>query len=310
MFEFLSRKKRWPKVVEICDFYDQDANDFIYSKLMSEEPCMIAKFGTNELWNMVLRRIEIDGFTWPVFKQYLQGRLSLNKAKAKGRLCRNAGFFPNEKQAWRRFYERMIVDIKEIDVLCSYFCQEQLFADMLDCKRVNLDGFYAPFKFDMPWTRALAGKRVLIIHPFVDTIRSQYENKRALIFENPNVLPEFAELLTLKAVQSMADAKNDLPYKDWFEALADMENQISALDFDVALIGCGAYGLPLAAHVKRMGKKAVQLAGWTQMLFGVYGSRWVNDQPEYAKFINEHWVRPSKEERPSGAERVEKGAYW
>ncbi|MBD4336261.1 hypothetical protein GUH15_09405, partial [Xanthomonas citri pv. citri] len=77
---------------------------------------------------------------------------------------------------------------------------------------------------------------------------------------------------------------------DWFEALEYMESEISKMDFDIALIGCGAYGMCLAAHVKRMGKTAIHLAGWTQMLFGVYGKRWVEDQPEYAKFINQFWI--------------------
>ena len=45
-----------------------------------------------------------------------------------------------------------------------------------------------------------------------------------------------------------------------------MEDGIAEIDFEVALIGCGAYGLPLAAHVKRLGKKAVHLGGATQNL--------------------------------------------
>jgi hypothetical protein len=97
---------------------------------------------------------------------------------------------------------------------------------------------------------------------------------------------------------------------DWFEALKHMEDEISQLDFDIALIGCGAYGMALAAHVKRMGKQAVHLAGWTQMLFGIYGNRWLRDQPAYAKFINGYWIRPSESEKPKGAEKVEGGCYW
>lgn len=42
-----------------------------------------------------------------------------------------------------------------------------------------------------------------------------------------------------------------------------MEDKIKQIDFDVCIIGCGAYGLPLAAFVKRMGKQAIHLAGGT-----------------------------------------------
>jgi hypothetical protein len=39
---------------------------------------------------------------------------------------------------------------------------------------------------------------------------------------------------------------------------------IDCLEFDVALIGAGAYGLPLAACVKRLGKKAIHMGGVTK----------------------------------------------
>jgi hypothetical protein len=61
----------------------------------------------------------------------------------------------------------------------------------------------------------------------------------------------------------------------------------------------------LAAHIKRMGKKAVHLGGSTQFMFGITGKRW-----EGNPFINEHWVRPSLEETPAKAALVEGGCYW
>lgn len=68
--------------------------------------------------------------------------------------------------------------------------------------------------------------------------------------------------------------------------------------------------MPLAAHAKKMGKVGIQLAGWTQVLFGVYGERWVSHQSEYSHFINEYWVRPNEGETPRQAQKVEGGCYW
>ena len=96
---------------------------------------------------------------------------------------------------------------------------------------------------------------------------SQYKNNRAQLFDNPDVLPEFESLTCIKAVQTQAGEK--CQFKDWFEALDYMKGQIDKCDYDVAIIGCGAYGMSLAAHVKRQGKVALHLAGCTQMLFGV-----------------------------------------
>lgn len=43
------------------------------------------------------------------------------------------------------------------------------------------------------------------------------------------------------------------------------------VEYDVCLIGCGAYGFPLAAHAKRTGHKAIHLGGSLQLLFGIAG---------------------------------------
>ena len=117
-----------------------------------------------------------------------------------------------------------------------------------------------------------------------------------------------ASLRVLKAIQSIAG--NNCGFKDWFAALDWMKSEMEQEDFDIALIGCGAYGFPLTVHAKRLGKIGIHLAGWTQMLFGIYGKRWLEDQPEYSKYINKYWVRPNISEIPGGAQKVEGGCYW
>ena len=54
----------------------------------------------------------------------------------------------------------------------------------------------------------LENKKVLIIHPFIDTILSQY-NFREKIFENKDILPKF-DIETVKAVQSLSGEDRDL----------------------------------------------------------------------------------------------------
>lgn len=270
---------------------------------------MISKFGTVELGNLLCFQLNERGLELHDYWNYLRGRYSIFREESLKALCNQAGFFsPNLMEDGYRWYKLTLDDMQQIDILGSYLKNEDFFKDYLHCQKVNLDAMYAPFMWEHPWTIVLKGKKVLVVHPFVDSIRKQYETNRERLFANPEVLPEFADLVTVKAVQSIAH--NKVPYHDWFEALEHMEQEIASKDFDIALIGCGAYGMNLAAYVKRMGKQAVHLAGWTQMLFGVYGSRWVNDQPQYSKFINEYWIRPDESERPSGAEKIENGCYW
>jgi len=156
------------------------------------------------------------------------------------------------------------------------------------------------------WTKELKGKRVLVIHPFAETIEKQYQNREKL-FENEDILPEF-DLLTLKAVQTAAGEKDDR-FSNWFEALDYMYAEAMKKDFDVAIIGCGAYGMPLAAKIKAGGRKAVHMGGATQLLFGIKGKRW-DTHPVISSLYNEYWTRPAANEVITNPNIVEGGAYW
>ena len=149
---------------------------------------------------------------------------------------------------------------------------------------------------------------MLVIHPFSETIESQYKNNRKRLFRNAKMLPEF-ELKTLKAIQTVAGTPPPPGIETWFDAYHSMAADLERIKFDIAIIGCGAYGLPLAAHVKRLGKKSVHLGGVAQLLFGIRGARWDNYAVEGGLY-NEFWVRPSASETPKMFKQVEDGCYW
>ena len=46
-----------------------------------------------------------------------------------------------------------------------------------------------------------------------------------------------------------------------------MYEECKQIDFDVAIIGCGDYGLPLAEKLKSHGKQVIHLGGATQLMF-------------------------------------------
>ena len=87
---------------------------------------------------------------------------------------------------------------------------------------------------------------------------------------------------------------------------------IAKIDFDIALLGCGAYGFPLAAFIKRdLGRQAVHIGGATQLLFGIRGGRWeTNPKSRVLSLFNSAWVRPEEKERPPNFQQHEGGAYW
>lgn len=162
------------------------------------------------------------------------------------------------------------------------------------------------------WTASLEGKKVLVIHPFSQTIENQYA-KRKELFRDPNFLPEF-DLQVLPAVQSIGENSKQLPYATWFEALEHMTTEVSKRSFDVALIGAGAYGLFLAAECRKMGAVGVHVGGALQLLFGIKGERWINptsaDSVAIVPHITDSWVSPSKAERPLGADDLDGACFW
>ena len=264
------------------------------------DPCLVARLGSSELacvsfytrWR--LRRI------LPVpYPAGLRRVMSVN-----------AGMFSVDDASLDRFSDLFLAAVTRADVMGVWFNgnEDRIVEGYCPSARlVHIESLNAAIR-DEPWTSALEGRRVLVVHPFADTIERQYRQNRARLFRNPGTLPEF-ELTTLRAVQSAAGAESG--FGSWFDALGSMREQIAAVDFDVAIIGAGAYGLPLAAAVKESGRQAVHLGGATQLLFGIIGRRWEVESPDdVATLLNEYWVRPSADERPHGADRVEGGCYW
>jgi hypothetical protein len=286
----------------------EHASSLISEALLSQSPLMVARFGSTEMTCL-------ENYIGILKPQTCRNNLSYIKGDSPAwwweshsirQMCQFSGFFPGNESKIVQFCELMLADIQQIDILGSWLVAERHFSEQLyGAKRVMLEDL-EPFFSERPWTWTLKGMKVLVVHPFAETIESQYK-KRQLLFKN-GLLPDF-ELQTIKAVQSLAGEKT--AFADWFEALDHMKHQIDGKNFDVCIIGCGAYGLPLAAHVKRMGKKAIHMAGATQLLFGIIGSRWENYIVyPYMNLVNDDWVRPRANERPMNAQTVEGACYW
>lgn len=219
-----------------------------------------------------------------------------------------AGVFPPNDDLLKKFCQYYLQSMESVDLLALWGVGAEKRAVASHCPSAKFTELEAlePYYFAKPWSSALEGKRVLVVHPFVESIKTQYA-KRKKLFEDKTVLPKFKSLEVVKAVQSNA---GEIPeYDDWFEALNYMQNKIKEKEFDIAIIGAGAYSLPLAAYVKSIGKVAIQMSGATQILFGIKGKRWENI-PRISKLFNNYWIRPSEKETPKGNKKVEGGSYW
>ena len=273
-----------------------NAQERIFNFIISGEPFMAGRMGGVE-GAVTLEAIQVQ-----------QGWRKDISTSASEKAYINAGFFPPTTEKLMMFADLMQESLRQVDILGSMSTYDEEFLVRMNVPNhavlTNL-GNLEPYYCKNPWTKALAGKKVLVIYPFADTIKKQYE-KRELLFSDPNVLPDF-NLTVLKSVQSIAGTKTE--FNDWFEALEHMYDEAMKIDFDIAIIGCGAYGFPLAAKLKKAGKQAIHLGGATQILFGIKGERWEHI-PNVKVLFNDNWVRPSADEVPPQAKKVEGGCYW
>ena len=167
-------------------------------------------------------------------------------------------------------------------------------------------GPYFGVETQKSWIRALEGKRVLVINSFADSISSQYQRKDQLVTSKEFELPDFADLQVYKTLVTQC-GERPFGYKNFFEAYRHMEDDIHKLEFDVAIVGAGAYGFPLSVEIKKMGKIALETCGNTPLFFGVYGER--NVRQGIGPYLTDAWIRPM-EEKPKDYKKVEGGCYW
>lgn len=285
------RKRRYycGKKVLIAD----EANKKLENLLNENKPMACGRFGSVELYATGV-------FDLAIKEKY---------ENASRELHLNAGFFSDksEKRGEREFSQLMKECMGKMDFLGIWNIPfEHYYLNKIK-KDVSLTylRYLEPWFSEYPWTKALKGKSVLVIHPYAETIEKQYA-KREKLFCAPDILPEF-QLHTLKAVQSMGGECET--FDTWFDALDWMTEEALKIDFDVALIGCGAYGMPLATRIKDAGRKAIHMGGVLQILFGIRGKRWDTD-PVVSKLYNDSWIRPDDKDKPKVADEVEGGCYW
>ncbi len=288
--------------MEFKDFQNKilslkDANNKMLEAIKNGGPFFVGRIGSTELETICnyiyfTKRIKNSGIPY-----------TNNITNMLSEWC---GFFPAEHNLMDKFCDLYLEKIKEADLLwCMWQSkyENKLYQDCCPNTELTLyDETGFPVNLDIPWTSALSGKKVLVIHPFEKSIINNYRIKDKL-FSNKNFMPDF-QLRTIRAVQTLADNKN-VSYKNWFEALEAMKSQMKNIDFDVALIGAGAYGFPLGAYAKELGKQAFHIGGMLQLYFGIRGKYY--DQFNYH---NEYWTRPLEEEKPRGFKKVEAGRYW
>lgn len=252
-------------------YFSQEGNDKLLELLSKGKPVFVTRFGS----------VELNALN--EFK-----KRSIYSENTFVSMRNNAGFFPVTRESLDDFSRLYFESIKDIDCCGVWFNtgESDILKENVSSALLVELGCLNSFLFQKPYTQILKNKKVLVIHPFKETIEAQLK-KRDKLFDDRDVLPE-CKVSIIKAPQTIAG--NTDGYESWFEALEDTKNKIDEVEFDIALIGCGAYGLPLGAYIKTKGKTAIHIGGALQLFFGIKGHRWETEYDYDKRFYNDYWI--------------------
>jgi hypothetical protein len=225
----------------------------------------------------------------------------------------NAGFYYENLSEVDEFFNIYSAALSDTDILGAWGTAfTSIESDFIDkISQLIPVGMTAPwihpYSDEMskdPWSKALMNKRVLVISPFANTIKTQFTRI-------DKVFPGFnLHSFDLEVIKSPMTINTNFPVsKSWFTNLNEVKHQMNNINYDVAIISAGSYSYPLAHHAKSIGKIGIHAGGGLQLFFGILGKRW--DGAEYLEgILNRYWTRPSPEETPQSAHLVEGGCYW
>lgn len=284
----------------------RDSVAFIRNGILSGRPFMAGKVGTGDNETM-LRHIDIhDDEAWFVKgAKLLAGRRRPfwwdNSIRAGIGVC--AGVFPPTVEGIEEFCRIYETYLPDMDGFGSCADGESRVHDRY-CPTAAVISWESlfPIRLEEDWFGALAGRRVLVVHPYAKSIAAQCEKARRVeLHRGHGTFPDF-ELQTYVPVNSIGGKCAD--FLRWRDALQHMVDDVSRLEFDVALVGCGVYGVPLSVHIKRMGRVAIHTGGSTQLIFGIRARAY-----DFWKVYNEHWIMALPEDVPSNMHLIEDGRF-
>ena len=165
---------------------------------------------------------------------------------------------------------------------------------------------YNFIKYDVVWTTALRGKRILIISAFVETMKTKIPVLKKIY--GRDLFPE-CSFIFIKPPQLSGECES----RDWEIEFNLFCRELDSLKetYDVALLSMGGLGNLCANYIfTNHGKSAIYIGGVLSMYFGIYSKRWMKEKSSILKmYMNEHWSRPSSSEHYKGCNKIENGCY-
>lgn len=300
----LAKKLGFPPETPVQPQDGETGNLAIRELLQKNQPFLAGRVGA------------VEGRSYLHANGYAYGRTSAE------RLEKQAGIFPATWKTVESYADLLEESVRGVDVLAVFGLVSQKPTawehenKIVQLLRPNthivapkaLEPYFFP---NQGWWYELGNKRVLI----VSSIASELKNRLNETILH-NLWPKEIDITRLipaniAAIDSpygwdQSVQKKFPTYRELFENLKEQVDKQGP--FDVALLACGGYGLPLAAWIKSRGQKAIHLGGVIQVWGGFRGVRFETMKP-WKDIINSYWV-PYPEYKVPQDRSLAEGHYW
>lgn len=221
-------------------------------------------------------------------------------------LYRTSGFFSKDNKISFsdviNYAQLTIESIKKCDYnLCRFESEIPLLNQLSPIESYNLDWYDTYLLEENNWTNSLINKKVLIISSISQTIEYQLRKRVC-----PSGFILAANILFYSLPETYFVEQRE--YLNWFATFEIIKEEISLLDYDIAIIAGGAYGYPLAAFIKDCKKQSIDICSGIYPLFKIKN----NTQSiirRVSSLYNSDWIFP-KEKKSSNTCNIERAAYW
>jgi hypothetical protein len=198
------------------------------------------------------------------------------------------GVWDGGMYAQAELYYKFIDKIYTVPRICAHSLEPYYFMKM---KEYN---FPSLFK----------NKKVLIITSHSQTTQKQINKMNKIQYFEKPIFHETTKFYVYKPPQQNGGSHNNVCWKEHFEKMKiDIKNLKILVDFDIALVSCGGFGMPISDYIYSIGANVIYVGGALQLFFGIMGNRWKIQ-------TNENWVRPLDIDKPKNPEFCENNCYW
>jgi hypothetical protein len=245
---------------------------------------------------------------------------------------KQSGVFPQDPRFYLEFNRFYIDHVRNLDCLGVFFEPwelEMVRHYALRCKLIaypNQEPFLTvgspPYYFkpdDLAvskdegngYLQYFRNKKILLVCPFAGFLKQRAKKE---IFEaawsKTGIKwfePQSVEALELPYGFASETHKRFGTAIDLFHSVT---REIDKRDFDLALIGAAGLAVPIASHIKRTKRIGIDLGGSLQIIFGVFGKRWLEWEDWKEAYFNDCWARVPDHYQPGHEDVCDSGAYW